>query len=120
MDSVPTAAAQQSMRVSHRSDAAVEGAEEFVHGRAAVPRALRNRDHGGKYILDPVIELGNEQVLVLFGSFPLSGIADDTEQPRRLAFCIAHNGALKGDPSHLSSKWVVGRIHHPVLGFTGA
>src|SRR5262245_45921143 len=99
------------MRVGHRSNAAVEGAEELVHRSATFAGALRNGGHRGEHVLDAVIELGNEQLLVFFCSLLFSVIADDTQQSYRLAFRIAHNGALEGHPSHLARQRVVGRIY---------
>src|SRR5262245_33219125 len=108
------------MRVGHRSNAAIEVAEEFVYRSATFPRALQNCGHRGEHVLDAVIELGNEQFLVFFGPLLFSVVADDTEQTHWLALRIAHNGAFEGDPSHFASLRVVGRIYDPILGFTGA
>src|SRR5215471_20417904 len=75
------------MRVGHRPDATVEGAEELVHRRVSFPRALRNGGHSGEYVLDAVIELGNLR-FCLSCFLPLCNVTSDCVNRDWLACCV--------------------------------
>src|SRR5262249_26299006 len=75
------------MRVGHRPDATVEGAQELVHRRVTFPRALRNDGHSGEHVLDAVIELGNLR-FCLSCLLPLRNITSDCVNRDGLACCV--------------------------------
>src|SRR5262245_335689 len=75
------------MRVGHRLDATIEGAQEFAHRGVTITRALRNGDHRGEYVLDAVIELGNLRFCP-FDFLALRNIPSDRVNRYGLARCV--------------------------------
>src|SRR5262245_39614108 len=54
------------MGIRHRLDTPIENVEELIYRAAAFARALRDHGDTGEHVLDTMVELGDQQILLLF------------------------------------------------------
>src|SRR5262249_25831177 len=76
-DALPTALAQQAMGGCHGLDASVERLKELVNRAAALARGRSDHCNLREDVLDPMVDLRDQQCLALFGPLALGDVAHD-------------------------------------------
>ena len=100
----PTTAAQKSMRIRQRNEAAVEHIDEFVSRLATFPRPLGYGGNAGEHVLHAMVEFGDQKTLLVLVLSPLGHIDIDTRHALGAASLAIGDEASRFNPSHFSAR----------------
>src|SRR6185312_201772 len=76
---VPLGLHQQIVRAGERGEAPAEGVDDIVHARRLARGLSCNRLHHGEDVLDPVIDLPDQEVLSLLPTLAVAAVARDLQ-----------------------------------------
>ena len=85
-----------------RHDPLAEGASEFLRIGLAALGVLGQRLDDGERVLDPVVELVEQQALALFGGLEVGDVDQHADHAQRLAGSVAIDLAAIHHPAHLA------------------
>src|SRR5262249_56211567 len=101
-DGPPVGRGRDLVGACQRFNSPAEGGNEVGQGGVAIERLGQNRIDGGQYILDTMIELGDQHPLLVLGPPSLRYVDIDTEQAQRAAVGLEGNEAARLDPPDLA------------------
>src|SRR4029077_19044552 len=91
--------------------------DEVVHAAASLARLPRDDGHAGEHVLDAVIELGDEQVLALFGMLVIRNVERKPAHVRKLAGGVEFSLGRLLQPyfATVPADEAEGRVQYPPL-----
>ena len=111
---LPLPIAQQLMRRGQRPNSRVESRYKMRHRAAGFECTRGDGGNGREHILHPMVELGQQQPLMIFGMTALSHVDIETDHALWSLVSAIHYQAARLDPAYLSS-WTNDAILDAVL-----